>query len=38
VDELLPEYERLLAQITATRVALKQKLYDALTATAGNAE
>ena len=38
VDHLLPEYERLLAQIAATRAALKQELHHALTATAGTAE
>jgi type I restriction enzyme M protein len=31
VDHLLPEYEKLLAQIAATRAALKQELHDALT-------
>ena len=35
VDHLLPEYERLLGQIAATRAALKQELHRALTATAG---
>jgi type I restriction enzyme M protein len=30
VDRLLPEYEKLLAQITATRAALKQELHEAL--------
>ncbi len=34
VDHLLPEYERLLAQIAATRAALKQELHQALTANA----
>jgi type I restriction enzyme M protein len=34
VDHLLPEYEKLLAQIVATRAALKQELHHALTATA----
>ncbi len=38
VDHLLPEYEKLLAQITATRTALKQELHHALTATTGGAE
>src|SRR5882672_7855632 len=38
VDHLLPEYERLLAQIAATRALLKQELYSALTATANIAE
>jgi type I restriction enzyme M protein len=38
VDHLLPEYEKLLAQIAATRAALKQELHHALTATAGSAE
>ena len=38
VDHLLPEYETLLAQIAATRAALKQELHQALTATAGTAE
>jgi type I restriction enzyme M protein len=33
VDHLLPEYERLLAQIAATRAELKQELYRALTDT-----
>ncbi|NCY20818.1 SAM-dependent DNA methyltransferase [bacterium] len=30
VDHLLPEYEKLLAQIAATRAALKQELHEAL--------
>jgi len=34
----LPEYENLLAQIAATRAALKRELHQALTATAGNAD
>ena len=38
VDHLLPEYEKLLTQIAATRAALKQELHHALTATAGTAE
>jgi type I restriction enzyme M protein len=38
VDHLLAEYENLLAQIAATRAALKQELYQALVATAGIAE
>jgi len=38
VDHLLPEYEKLLAQIAATRAALKQELHHALTATAGTVE
>ena len=38
VDELLPEYEKLLAQIAETRAALKQELHHALTATARTAE
>jgi type I restriction enzyme M protein len=38
VDHLLPEYEKLLAQIAATRAALKQELHHALAATAGTAE
>ena len=38
VDHLLPEYEKLLAQIADTRAALKQELHHALTATAGTAE
>jgi type I restriction enzyme M protein len=38
VDQLLPEYEKLLAQIAATRATLKQELHHALTATAGTAE
>lgn len=33
VDHLLPEYERLLAQISDTRAALKRELHTALTAT-----
>ena len=33
VDHLLPEYEKLLAQIAATRAALKQELQAALSAT-----
>src|SRR4029079_12049871 len=37
VDHLLPEYERLLAQIAETRAALKRALTAALTATAGGA-
>jgi len=36
VDHLLPEYEKLLAQITETRTKLKQELHHALTATAGD--
>lgn len=35
VEHLLPEYETLLAQIAATRAALKKELQNALTATAG---
>ena len=35
VDELLPEYEQLLAQIAATRAKLKAELYQALMATRG---
>lgn len=35
VEHLLPEYERLLAQIGETRAALKRELHAALTATAG---
>ena len=35
VDHLLPEYEKLLAQIAATRAALKQELHHALTAPPG---
>lgn len=35
VDQLLPEYEKLLSSITATRAALKQELDHALTDTAG---
>ena len=31
VDHLLPEYERLLAKIAATRAELKQQLQEALT-------
>lgn len=35
VDDLLPEYEKLLAQIAETRAALKAELQDALVATSG---
>jgi type I restriction enzyme M protein len=35
VDHLLPEYEKLLAQISETRTALKAELQRALTATSG---
>jgi type I restriction enzyme M protein len=38
VDHLLPEYEKLLAQIASTRAALKAELQKALIASAGNAE
>ena len=38
VDHLLPEYEKLLAQIAETRAALKQELHRALKASAGTAE
>lgn len=38
VDHLLPEYEKLLAQIADTRARLKQELHLALTATVGIAE
>lgn len=38
VDHLLPEYEKLLAQIAETRASLKKELHHALTATAGTAE
>lgn len=38
LDHLLPEYEKLLAQIASTRAALKDELRRALTATAGTAE
>jgi type I restriction enzyme M protein len=38
VDDLLPEYEKLLEKIATTRAALKQELHHALTATAGTAE
>ena len=38
VDELLPEYEQLLAQIAATRAKLKAELYLALMATRGVGE
>ena len=38
MDHLLPEYEKLLAKIAATRAALKQELHHALTATAGGSE
>ncbi len=37
VDHLLPEYEKLLAQIAATRAALKQELHQALTSAGGQA-
>ena len=37
VEHLLPEYERLLAQIAATRSALKRELHHALTASIGPA-
>jgi type I restriction enzyme M protein len=35
VDHLLPEYEKLLAQIAETRAALKKELHHALTSRAG---
>lgn len=35
VDDLLPEYEQLLARIAATRAKLKAELYQALMATRG---
>jgi type I restriction enzyme M protein len=35
VEHLLPEYEKLLGQIAATRAALKKELQHALTTTAG---
>ena len=38
VDHLLPEYEKLLTKIAATRATLKQELHQALTATAWTAE
>ena len=38
VDHLLPEYEKVLAQIAETRAALKQELRHALTASSGIAE
>jgi type I restriction enzyme M protein len=38
VDQLLPEYEELLARIAETRAELKQELYNALTATVGTTE
>ena len=38
VDHLLPEYEKLLAKIAATRAALKAELQTALKATTRNAE
>lgn len=38
IDHLLPEYERLLAQIAETRSLLKQELHHALTASAGSVE
>src|SRR4029077_6184125 len=34
VDDLLPEYEKLLGQIADTRTKLKEEVHDALTATA----
>jgi type I restriction enzyme M protein len=36
VDHLLPEYEKLLAQIAETRAALKQELHDALVGSNGS--
>ena len=38
VDELLPEYEQLLARIAATRAKLKAELYQALMASRGAGE
>jgi len=38
VDHLLPEYEKLLAKIAATRAALKAELQTALKATTRTAE
>lgn len=38
VDHLLPEYEKLLAQIAETRAQLKNELHKALTASTGAAE
>ena len=38
VDHLLPEYEKLLAQIAQTRAQLKKELHQALTASTGAAE
>jgi len=38
VDHLLPEYEKLLAQIAGTLAALKEELHRALTASTGTAE
>lgn len=38
VDHLLPEYEKLLAQIAETRTQLKKELHQALTATMGAGE
>jgi type I restriction enzyme M protein len=38
VDHLLPEYEKILAQIAETRAKLKQELHYALSDTAGAAE
>ena len=38
VEHLLPEYEKLLAQIAETRAQLKKELHQALTATAGAGE
>lgn len=38
VEDLLPEYEKLLQQIAGTRGKLKQELHRALTATAGTSK
>ena len=38
VDHLLPEYEKLLAQIAQTRAQLKKELHQALTASTGATE
>lgn len=38
VDHLLPEYEKLLSEIAATRANLKRELQQALAAAAGTAK
>ena len=38
VDHLLPEYEKLLAQIVETRAKLKDELHRALTVTTATSE